>query len=560
MAEAGAIDRRSLGSFFSSSSSQERRPSFTEIPAMHSRKLLALATVALAGCAQVTPPRENPAVARSARLARGEASTPEEQAALYLQAAADAAPRIGSGSQPTVARDSYNSSVAKLAVLLRTADGGRLWNHPLAVTANGQTYQLRFQPGSKQGVWAPDYFTSIVLAEKVAQKAVKRRDVQQGVGGALVGVRKKTPGEPFAARVGVTAPVTATVEFRGRNATLALRDPSEQPKARVAGMVRPLAADFSAPLAYYPSFNETIVGLMAALRGSNYMDRTGLYMLQPYDPDRIPLIFVHGLISTAQMWRNVVNEIEMDPALRGRFQCWVFNYPTGNPVAYSALRFREELAREEKLHGFPHGFILVGHSMGGIVSRMQAATVDRAAWDRTAPSVATRLFTAAPAGGLVRQALIFNANPNLRRVVFICTPHRGSELAIGGLGQLAMHLIALPQSFTSKLTNAVTSSFVAFTGSAKLLPNSVTSLSPKNPTLKVVDSVPMRAPHHSIIGDRGRGDSPNSSDGVVPYWSSHLNSAQSEKIVPGPHGSCELPETIEELKRILHLHLETAKR
>ena len=123
-----------------------------------------------------------------------------------------------------------------------------------------------------------------------------------------------------------------------------------------------------------------------------------------------------------------------------------------------------------------------------------------------------------------------------------------------------MHLIALPQSLTSKLTNAVTSSFVAFTGNAKLLPNSVTSLSPKSPTLKVVDSVPMRPPHHSIIGDRGRGDTPNSSDGVVPYWSSHLNSAQSEKIVPGPHGSCELPETIEELKRILHLHLQTAKR
>ncbi|MEY3897498.1 MAG: hypothetical protein RLZZ214_3019, partial [Verrucomicrobiota bacterium] len=78
--------------------------------------------------------------------------------------------------------------------------------------------------------------------------------------------------------------------------------------------------------------------------------------------------------------------------------------------------------------------------------------------------------------------------------------------------------------------------------------------------LKAIDSVPFRAPHHSIIGDRGKGDTPNSSDGVVPYWSSHLGTAKSEKIVPGPHGSCELPQTIEELKRILHLHLKSVGR
>ena len=110
------------------------------------------------------------------------------------------------------------------------------------------------------------------------------------------------------------------------------------------------------------------------------------------------------------------------------------------------------------------------------------------------------------------------------------------------------------------MTKSALNTLSAFTGNSKILPNSVTSLSPKNPTLKVVDKAPMRVPHHTILGDRGRGDSPNSSDGVVPYWSSHLDSAQSQKIVPGPHGSCELPQTIEELKRILHLHLKTAGR
>ncbi|NQX01864.1 hypothetical protein HQ447_14505, partial [bacterium] len=51
---------------------------------------------------------------------------------------------------------------------------------------------------------------------------------------------------------------------------------------------------------------------------------------------------------------------------------------------------------------------------------------------------------------------------------------------------------------------------------------------------------------------------PNSSDGVVPYSSSHLASAESELIVPGPHGSYGKPETIVELERILQLHLKAS--
>jgi hypothetical protein len=93
------------------------------------------------------------------------------------------------------------------------------------------------------------------------------------------------------------------------------------------------------------------------------------------------------------------------------------------------------------------------------------------------------------------------------------------------------------------------------TGSSKRLPNSITGLKPSSPALPVINSVPIKVPYHSIIGDRGRGDSPNSSDGVVAYWSSHLNSAQSECIVPGPHGSIQLPQTIAELDRILRLNI-----
>ena len=71
-----------------------------------------------------------------------------------------------------------------------------------------------------------------------------------------------------------------------------------------------------------------------------------------------------------------------------------------------------------------------------------------------------------------------------------------------------------------------------------------------------MDTLPIRAPFHTLIGDRGKRNSPLSSDGVVPYRSSHLEGAESELIVPGPHGAYEVKETIAELVRILHQHVE----
>ena len=60
-------------------------------------------------------------------------------------------------------------------------------------------------------------------------------------------------------------------------------------------------------------------------------------------------------------------------------------------------------------------------------------------------------------------------------------------------------------------------------------------------------------PTHSIIGDRGKNNTPKSSDGVVPYWSSHIPWG-TEKIVPADHSVQDAPETAEEIKRILKEH------
>jgi pimeloyl-ACP methyl ester carboxylesterase len=223
------------------------------------------------------------------------------------------------------------------------------------------------------------------------------------------------------------------------------------------------------------------------------------------------------------------------------------------------MRLREELAKVDKLYPNHRGYVLIGHSMGGMLTHMQVVTVTPAMWERTVGQPAKEVLGRTAHNSLIYRSLIFQANPRIKRVVFICTPHRGSETALSGLGRFGRSLIALPVAMTSVFRQSLTDAdLTEFTGSARRLPNSVSGLSPNNPTLKIVNSATINAPYHSIIGDRGKGDSPNSTDGVVPYWSSHLNGARSELIVPGPHGSENLPQTIAELKRILRLHLRAS--
>ena len=471
------------------------------------------------------------------------------------------APLLATGAQQTPVRDTYNTAAAELTILLHSADGGRLWNHPLTLTNGSETYHLRLQPAGP-AFWAPDYFTAFKLPDEIEGKTVKMINRQNGVGGALVGVRAVSPRENFAPLKGIAAPVTATLDFRGTNATLALRRPAKQPTANVEGKVRPLAADYTAAIAYYrPPHNFLATKLMATLRPGHYVDKTGLYFLQPYDPDRIPIVLVHGLSSSPFMWSETINQIQADPQLRERYQFWVFAYPTGYPPLYCALRFREELAKVDKLYPNHRSYVLVGHSMGGMLAHMQVVTVTPGMWEKVVGQPAREVLTRNARDSLIYRSLIFQANPRIKRVVFICTPHRGSETALSGLGRLGRSLIALPFAMTSMFRQSLGDvDLTQFTGSARRLPNSVSGLSPNNPTLKIVNSATITAPYHSVIGDRGKGDSPNSTDGVVPYWSSHLDGAQSELIVPGPHGSQDLPQTIAELKRILRLHLKTNSR
>ena len=76
--------------------------------------------------------------------------------------------------------------------------------------------------------------------------------------------------------------------------------------------------------------------------------------------------------------------------------------------------------------------------------------------------------------------------------------------------------------------------------------------------MTAINTIPITPgiPYHTISGDRGKDGNkdhtpPVMSDGVVPYWSSPLDDAQSELVVPSDHGSNQNPQGIAEVKRIL---------
>ena len=522
------------------------------------------ALAAFSGCATQTVSVEggNPALAK-ARWDLAEAqkagSDPSTAVGYYLSAA-DAAAQAAV-AQPNQARPIYNAACQQVAVDLRSSP--ELWNRGETITTPEGSYRLRFAAGSRAaGTWDPGHFNFFRTPKQVNATVPHQEARLNDWGGELVGVYKPAdPRKDFLPAVGLAVPVTAALEFtasgsgpkRVRDVTLALYDPTRRDTIPVGAAKRPLAADFGAPLAYYP--NPKLLGLMAMLRGADYYQRAGLYLLEPYDPDRIPVVLVHGLMSAPQMWLPAITAIESDPELRNRYQFWAFAYPTGNPITLSALKFRQSLAQVYQRYPKTKGVVLIGHSMGGLISRMQATTTGRVLWDRAFGTEADRIYAALPPDHLVKQALIFDANPHVRRIVFICVPHRGSNLATAWVGSIGSGLIRLPVRLAKGAGDAVVAP-LRKTAGLKRLPTGINGLSPRSPVLRGLDTLAIDAPYHSIIGDRGRGDTPNGSDGVVPYWSSHLAGAESELIVPGAHGAYQLPQTVNEIKRILRLDLE----
>jgi pimeloyl-ACP methyl ester carboxylesterase len=439
------------------------------------------------------------------------------------------------------------------------------WTCPLHVPApNGGEYLLTNRANAKR-LWQPQDYELIPADElNVRGRFVVPRVTREGAGAALVAVRSEQARQismRFAPPRVYTA-VTAVARFTGRKCEIEFIDPLATETVNLGGRILPSHADFTAPIALGLSRERPDkIGFAAMLNPEKFAHTVRLIQVQPHDPKKIPVVFVHGLQDTPVAWVPMVNALWADPLLRRNYQVCVFSYPSGYPVQYSALLLRRELEAFDRT--FPHhrSIVLVGHSMGGIISRLMISDSEG---DRLwryffgKPPAETKLSSEIKA--LLEEGLIFKPRPDVARVIFISTPHRGSLIAQNSIGRIGSSLIRKSVRYMNTSSQILQASVVQEDPTVlKLnrLPNSIDTLSPNDPFVKEMNTLPMtkRIPYHSIIGDRGRGDTPNSSDGVVPYWSSHLDGAESEKIVPSGHGAEQSPQGIAEVLRILHEHI-----
>ena len=220
-------------------------------------------------------------------------------------------------------------------------------------TVFGQQYTVEIASGP--GLFDPNTFDELLFAAELNFEGLTNRFRRFGFGLALVGFRKSTlaqPADRFFPKVGTSWAVAALLRFApaapaaetARVARLYFYDAMNVEAIDLNGVQAPLAADFTAPLGLLISRTQLKdIGLSQTFSAENWLNQAGFYMTEPFDPHKIPVITVHGLLSSPITWINLQNDLMDDPVLRQRYQIWHFFYPAGLPILVSAQLFREKL-------------------------------------------------------------------------------------------------------------------------------------------------------------------------------------------------------------------------
>lgn len=402
---------------------------------------------------------------------------------------------------------------------------------------------------------------------------------QPGIGASLAASTRPARGAPpgrDTSMIGprVQVPVTALLRIpQARRAlvtggplaaTLELHLAWDADSVEVTGEKVPLERDPTAALALTftgaPIVQVELLGFLGRLSGF-LAERPPLVSTTPYRPGLIPVVFVHGTASSVVRWAEMYNRLEGDPDIRSRFQFWFFQYDSNDPIALSALRLREALsgavARLDPQGEDPalRRMVLIGHSQGGLLVKMQAVSSGDRIWNAVSRKPFEELRFSDKTRELLRQGLFVEPLPAVSRVVFIATPHRGSFVAGRRIvANLARWLTRLPTQLTGLATDIARNRDVLRN---PIVPTAVDNMSPRNPFIRGLQEVPLSpaVAAHSIISVDGTGPAEQGDDGVVAYSSAHIEGVESELVVRSPHSCQANPHTMEEVRRILRLHV-----
>ncbi len=418
---------------------------------------------------------------------------------------------------------------------------------------------------------SPKEFNSLVPVGKYSAKDLENVYRQKGLGVPTVVMRTETVSGPFQRTRGAFVATLLLNSSSEEDTTtsvhpfvLELHNPIEASTILVEDKVVPIAVDKSAAVARVLATTQRRYFESFIRPGAANPQEDGLFMIEPYQPGKIPVVFIHGLLSDRLTWANMINELKACPFANENFQLWGFQYPTGEPFLQSAATLRRQIAHLGHLVD-PDGvdlalqnIVLVGHSMGGLVSKLLIADSENALWNAISKcpfeSVVMDSFTREQ----FRQAVFFERSPMVSRVIFIGTPHRGSVIAQRSIGRLGSFLVEQPTDLKLSHRKLLCDNPGVFSQEfSNRTPTSIDILEPSSPLLLAIDSLPVDPSirMHSIIGHGrwmpGSGDS----DGVVPVSSARKYGVDSERLVHDKHTDLPAdPMTIEEVFSILREH------
>ncbi len=478
----------------------------------------------------------------------------------------------------------YNAGVERLIHAAQTKGEIRPQNgEAIPFKVHGREQSLRII--LRDSPWSPADVHKIMLASDFEVSGINRDLSQYGVGVPLIAVREtenkegeRPPQERFYPTE-MAFPLTAflvpnsrlqdaNIEAKeGRECTLWLLDPIRTRTVGQKSNVLALEIDLTTPLAYMWSRTDLDryrwTGL---LRPEKALERANLLLIRPYEPGKVPVVMVHGLISTPLAWIPMLNELLRDPVIQSKYQFMLYMYPTGVPIPIAAAGLRDSLLQAKQMYD-PDGrdpafeqMVLLGHSMGGLLSRTMAVASGDQLWRLYSDKRFEDIIGPPEVLDELRRYFFFEPLPFVSEVVFLATPHRGSDLSRGVVGRVGTSLISDPDHIHKLLYRLVKQNPDAFDSRRfRRLPTSIETLEPNSPILTaLLNMQPPRPPHliqfHSIIGSLRPSGVDKTTDGVVPYPSAHLE-AVPETVVRSDHGVQRAPLAINAVRELLRQHV-----
>lgn len=115
---------------------------------------------------------------------------------------------------------------------------------------------------------------------------------------------------------------------------------------------------------YDPIFTESnySMGMWQPLR---FLEQVGggLFFLQPYQSNKIPVIFIHGLNGGPLDWKEAIENLNPE-----FFQPWILYYPSGLKLDFTSDYLVQALLHLQDKYSFDRVF-MAAHSLGGLVAR-----------------------------------------------------------------------------------------------------------------------------------------------------------------------------------------------